>query len=89
MADFNLDDFVRQLRAAALESEPVKKVRYLMNGAFKDPQAIKDSMPAFENDATPKSQRHEQVVQAVVERQREEVQHDIVPAIAQVVDDGR
>ena len=50
MADFNLDDFVRLLRAAALESEPIKKVRDLMSDAFRDPQAIKDAMPAFEND---------------------------------------
>jgi predicted metal-dependent enzyme (double-stranded beta helix superfamily) len=50
MADFNLDDFVQQLRAAALESEPIKKVRNLMSDAFSDPQAIKDAMPAFDND---------------------------------------
>ncbi len=50
MADFNLDDFIQQLRAASRQSEPVKKVRDLMSGAFKDPQAIKDAMPAFEND---------------------------------------
>ena len=50
MADFNLDDFVQQLRAAALESEPIKKVRDLMSDAFRDPQAIKDAMPTFEND---------------------------------------
>ncbi|MDH3632192.1 MAG: hypothetical protein OER98_13805 [Gammaproteobacteria bacterium] len=50
MVDFNLDDFVQQLRIAARESEPVKKVRDLMNAAFEDPQAIKDAMPAFEND---------------------------------------
>jgi len=50
MADFNLDDFIQQLRAASRESEPVKKVRDLMSAAFRDPQAIKDAMPAFEND---------------------------------------
>ena len=50
MADFNLDDFIQQLRAASRQSEPVKKVRDLMNAAFRDPQAIKDAMPAFEND---------------------------------------
>ncbi len=50
MAEFNLDDFVQQLRAAACESEPVKKVRDLMSDAFKDPQAIKDAMPEYEND---------------------------------------
>lgn len=50
MADFNLDDFVQQLRAAARESDPVKKVRDLMSDAFKNPQAIGDAMPEFEND---------------------------------------
>lgn len=50
MADFNLDDFVQQLRAAAGESEPAKKVRDLMSAAFQDPQAIKDAMPAFDDD---------------------------------------
>jgi len=50
MADFNLDNFIQQLRAAARESEPVKKVRNLMSAAFKDPRAIKDAMPAFDND---------------------------------------
>lgn len=50
MADFNLDDFIQQLRTASRESEPVKKVRDLMSAAFRDPQAIKDAMPAFEND---------------------------------------
>ena len=50
MADFNLDNFIQQLRVAARESEPVKKVRDLMSDAFKDPQAIKDAMPEYEND---------------------------------------
>ena len=50
MAGFNLDDFVQQLRTAALEGEPIRKVRELMNNAFSDPQAIKDAMPAFDND---------------------------------------
>jgi len=50
MADFNLDDFVQQLRALALASEPIRRVRDLMNDAFRDPQAIKDAMPEFEND---------------------------------------
>lgn len=50
MADFNLDNFIQQMRVAARESEPVKKVRDLMSDAFKDPQAIKDAMPEYEND---------------------------------------
>jgi len=50
MTDFNLDDFVQQLRVAARDSEPVQKVRALMNAAFQDPQAISSAMPGFEND---------------------------------------
>lgn len=50
MTDFNIDDFVHQLRAAASESEPAKRVRELMKAAFEDPQAIKEAMPEFEND---------------------------------------
>ena len=50
MADFDLDDFVQQLRAAALTDEAVKRVRELMTEAFRDPQAIKAAMPEFDND---------------------------------------
>jgi len=41
---------VRQLRAAALTEDPVKRVRALMTEAFHDPQAIKAAMPEFDND---------------------------------------
>ena len=50
MVDFDLDDFVQQLRAAALDPEAKKRVRDLMHDAFLDPQSIKDAMPDFEND---------------------------------------
>ena len=50
MAEFDLDNFIQQLRAAAREDEPVKTVRELMTGAFSDPQAIKAAMPHFDND---------------------------------------
>ena len=50
MTDFDLDDFILQLRAAAGESEAVQKVRALMKAAFQDPQAIGRAMPGFEND---------------------------------------
>ncbi|MDH3635911.1 MAG: hypothetical protein OES20_14515 [Gammaproteobacteria bacterium] len=50
MTDFNLDDYIQQLRAAARESEPGRKVRQLMNEAFQNPQAIGSAMPEFEND---------------------------------------
>jgi predicted metal-dependent enzyme (double-stranded beta helix superfamily) len=50
MADFELNAFVQQLRAAALEDEPVKRVRELMTEAFRDPASIRAAMPAFDND---------------------------------------
>jgi len=50
MADFELDEFVQQLRAAALEDEPAKRVRELMTGAFRDPASIGAAMPEFDND---------------------------------------
>ena len=50
MPDFDLDDFVQELRAAARQDEPVKKVRALMTEAFRDPAAIRAAMPDFEND---------------------------------------
>ena len=50
MTAFVLDDFIRQLRAAALTEQPVKQVRELMTGAFSDPAAIQAAMPEFEND---------------------------------------
>ena len=50
MAVFDLDEFIRQLRAAAREDEPVKRVRDLMTDAFSDPESIKAAMPQFDND---------------------------------------
>jgi len=50
MAEFELNAFVQQLRAAAIEDEPVKRVRELMTGAFRDPASIRAAMPEFEND---------------------------------------
>ena len=50
MAEFELDDFVQHLRMAALQDEPVKRVRELMTDAFSNPAAISAAMPAFEND---------------------------------------
>ena len=50
MPDFDLDEFVQELRAAARQDEPVKKVRALMTEAFRDPAAIRAAMPDFEND---------------------------------------
>ena len=44
MAEFKLNAFVQQLRAAALEDEPVKRVRELMTDAFRDPASISAAM---------------------------------------------
>ena len=50
MPDFDLDEFVQELREAARKDEPVKKVRALMNQAFGDPAAIRKAMPKYAND---------------------------------------
>ena len=50
MADFDLDEFVLELRTAARADEPVKKVRELMTRAFSDPASIKAAIPEYEND---------------------------------------
>lgn len=50
MAQFELDDLVMQLRAAATADDPVKQVRALMSDAFSDPAAIQAAMPEFDND---------------------------------------
>lgn len=50
MTEFVLDEFIRELRAAALGEEPAKRVRGLMSAAFKDPAAIRAAMPEYEND---------------------------------------
>jgi predicted metal-dependent enzyme (double-stranded beta helix superfamily) len=50
MANFDLDSFVQELREAAVTDEPVKKVRALMTGAFRDPEAIRAAIPEYEND---------------------------------------
>ena len=50
MAQFNLDNFVQQLRAAALTGDAIKAVRELMTDAFRDPESILAAMPEFDND---------------------------------------
>ena len=50
MAHFNLDNFVQQLRAAAVTDDAIKNVRQLMTDAFHDPESIQASMPEFDND---------------------------------------
>ncbi|MGD2173468.1 MAG: hypothetical protein PVF80_15250 [Gammaproteobacteria bacterium] len=50
MADFDLDEFVHQLRGAARGREAAKKVRAIMTRALDDPGAIARAMPDFEAD---------------------------------------
>ena len=50
MAQFNLDNFVYELRAAALTDDAIKRVRELMTDAFRDPESIRAAMPEFDND---------------------------------------
>jgi predicted metal-dependent enzyme (double-stranded beta helix superfamily) len=50
MTAFVLDDFIQQLRAAALTEQPVQQVRDLMTAAFSDPAAIQAAMPQYDND---------------------------------------
>ena len=50
MAQFNLDSFVQELRAAAVTDDAVKRVRQLMTDAFRDSESIQMGMPHFDND---------------------------------------
>ena len=50
MAQFNLDNFVQELRAAAVTDDAIKRVRQLMTDAFRDPESIQMGMPHFDND---------------------------------------
>ena len=50
MADFDLDEFVRELCRAAGDGQAAKKVRGVMTRAFSDPAEIARTMPAFAAD---------------------------------------
>ena len=50
MTGFVLDEFIRELRAAALAEEPAQRVRGLMSAAFKHPAAIRAALPEYDND---------------------------------------
>ena len=50
MSTFVLDDFIGELRTAAVSEQPVKRVRELMSAAFSDPEAIREAMPEYDND---------------------------------------
>ena len=50
MTQFNLDNFVQELRAAAVADDAIKAVRQLMTDAFGDPESIRAAMPEFDSD---------------------------------------
>ena len=50
MTDFNLDNFVEQLRTLARGNEARTDVRAFMRDTFQQPEAIRAAMPAYEND---------------------------------------
>lgn len=50
MSEFVLDDFVQQLRVAAVSDDAVKRVRELMTDAFREPESVRAAMPDFESD---------------------------------------
>ncbi|HUV23140.1 MAG TPA: hypothetical protein VMZ32_15190 [Gammaproteobacteria bacterium] len=50
MAQFNLDNFIQELRAAAVADDAVKRVRQLMTDAFRSPESIRSAMPHYDND---------------------------------------
>ena len=50
MTDFNLDNFIEQLRTAAQGSAAKAAVRELMHDAFQHPEAISAAMPEYESD---------------------------------------
>ncbi len=50
MSAFVLQEFIDEIRSAALGEEPVAQVRNLMTQAFRDPAAIAAAMPEFDND---------------------------------------
>jgi predicted metal-dependent enzyme (double-stranded beta helix superfamily) len=50
MAQFNLDNFIQELRAAAVADDAVKRVRQLMTEAFRSPESIRSAMPHYDND---------------------------------------
>ncbi len=49
---FNLDGFVEMLKAIRLETEPVTRIKSIMDEAFRYPVTIRDSMPSFKADET-------------------------------------
>ena len=50
MAEFDLEQFIGQLRAAASTDDAVKQVRGLMTDAFKDHEAVREAMAGFSGE---------------------------------------
>lgn len=50
MSSFDLDTFVSELRAAAVEDDAPKRIRALMNDAFKEPAVVKAAMSDYSGE---------------------------------------
>ena len=50
MSSFDLDAFVSELRDAAVQEDAPKRVRALMNDAFRDPDAVKAAMSGYSGE---------------------------------------
>jgi len=50
MPSFDLDSFVSNLREAAIEADAGKRVRALMNDAFRDPDAVRAVMAGYSGE---------------------------------------
>jgi predicted metal-dependent enzyme (double-stranded beta helix superfamily) len=50
MTQFNLDNFMQELRAAAVADDAIKAVHELMTDAFRNPESIQAAMPEFDSD---------------------------------------
>lgn len=50
MATFDLQSFIARLRDAASSSDAATRIEALMSEAFRDPEAVRASMPAFDTD---------------------------------------
>ncbi|MDC1213347.1 hypothetical protein N8000_02570 [Rhodospirillales bacterium] len=49
---FNLDELVETIKVARREEDPVTRIKFIMDEAFKEPAAILAGMPSFEKDET-------------------------------------
>lgn len=49
---FNLNELVEAIKVASREANPLTCVKAILDQVFRDPVAIRDSMPSFEQDET-------------------------------------